>query len=799
MRMSLNWLSNFINLDGLSEEDIINKIIKAGFEVEEVLHLGQGTGIVVGEVLECIDHPNSDHLHITKVNVGDEVLDIVCGAPNCRKGLKVIVAKVGAKLPGGEIKPGVLRGVPSNGMLCSLLELGISKDLLDESSASHIGIEELPDNFEVGETDILKKLGYEDTILDLSIYANRQDCLAMFSLAKEMGAILNREVTLPNYLGKSNVGKPSTLKVTSTTSNCPHYMAKVINKVSLKPSVDWMKKVLRSYGIKAINNLVDISNIVMLETGQPLHFFDLRSNPNRNITVVDDYCGEYVALDGNTYNITNGDLMITSDLKPIAIAGIMGGEGSKVLDDTTSIIIESAAFDYAQIRRTANRIGLMSEAASRFSKGLEPLAQEKAMDRAVDLLIKYADAEEIEETVTAGSNNYVPHTVKETLSHLNGLIGKKYQLEEVVDVLKRLDFAPEVEGEEIIAHIPSYHANDIKLREDIDEEIVRLTDFDDLKSTLPFLTTTIGKLSTRQSLRRDIRDLLMNQGLNEAVTYTLLSDKEKELTVLSLGESIALASPLSDARKNIRTSLFASMVNTLAYNVAHGNEDINLFELSSLYAKEKDKHEHLAIMLHGEFGSKSLKEKPMKADYYVMKGLIYGLLDKLGYAAERISLEGEENISFFHPYRTAKLLIAGEVFAVFGELHPSFVKEKKLGSAIYAEIDLDVLTSQKPSSIKSKEINKYPAVTRDISLLINKDTTAHDIIKCIKKAGKSLVSNVKVFDVFEGKDIANNKRSLSLTITYLAKDHTLTTEEVNKTHDEVLKDLADKYQAFLRN
>ena len=288
MIVSLNWLSNFIDLSGLTTDEIIDQMVKCGFEVESVEKIGEGTKLIVGEVLECKDHPNSDHLHVTKTNIGSEVLDIVCGAPNCRQGLKVIVAQVGAKLPGGEIKAGVIRGEASNGMLCSLKELGVPEDLLPDNSPSQNGIEELDDRFTVGETDILKKLGYEDTILDVSIYANRPDCLSMFAMAKEIGAILNRPVTLPEFAGKANVGEESSFKLTSESANCPHFLAKVVRNVTIKESPEWMKEHLRANGIKCINNLVDISNYVMLETGQPLHFYDLRTNPNLNITVRDD-------------------------------------------------------------------------------------------------------------------------------------------------------------------------------------------------------------------------------------------------------------------------------------------------------------------------------------------------------------------------------------------------------------------------------------------------------------------------------------------------------------------------------
>lgn len=283
MKLSLNWLNSLVDISDLSTEEIEERAVKAGFEIEEKIKIGSGTNLVAGKVIECHNHPDSDHLHITKVDVGNEVLDIVCGAPNCREGIKVIVARVGAVLPGGEIKAGVIRGVASNGMLCSLQELGVDKDMLKDDSCSHDGIEELDDSFNVGDTDILKKLGYDDTVLDLGIYANRPDCLAVHYMAKEMAAILRRPCHLPDFDGASDIGEKSNFRLSSESENCPHFLVKVCNSVTIKPSPAWMQEHLRANGIKCINNLVDISNYVMLETGQPMHFYDLRSNPNKNI------------------------------------------------------------------------------------------------------------------------------------------------------------------------------------------------------------------------------------------------------------------------------------------------------------------------------------------------------------------------------------------------------------------------------------------------------------------------------------------------------------------------------------
>lgn len=799
MKLSLKWLSQFVDLSGLSTEDIINEAVHSGFEVESVETLGQGTNLVVGKVIECHDHPDSDHLHVTKVDIGSEVLDIVCGAPNCRNGLKVIVAKVGAKLPLGEIKASTIRGVASNGMLCSLLELGIRKELLDDNSPSLNGIEELGDEFEVGDENILDRLGYEDDILDVSIYANRPDCLGMFAMAKEMAAILNRKCTLPDFEGKADIGEETKFHLESKTDNCPHFLAKVVRDVTIKPSPKWMRDHLLANGIKSINNLIDISNYVMLETGQPMHFYDLRMIPNEEITVVDDYEGEYTALDGITYNIEKGDVMITNDGVPSGIAGIMGGDNTKILDDTTGIVIECALFSSAAIRRTSNRIGLQTEAAMRFSKGLEPLAQKKAMDRAIDLLIELADAKGIEKTVEWGSDNYTPYTVKETVEHINSVIGKTYTTEEVVDVLNRLDFKPTIEGEYIVAHIPSYRSVDIKIREDIDEEVIRLTGYDDLGSTLALLDTTIGKLSKRQSMRRTIRNVLTYAGLNEAVSYTLVNEKYNNDTAFALGDSIALLSPLSDARKYIRTGLMNSSLENLSYNLAHGNENVNLYEISTVYAEGKQS-ERLSVILNGKLSESKVMHNSIKASFYVLKGLVMELLDHMGFESGRVTVvENNLDVTHFHPYQSCLIRMNNKTIGILGRVHPKLEKEWKTGESFYCELDLEELVNSNPVKIKALEVNRYPSITRDISLVVEDDVKARDLLKVTKKAGGKLVKSVEVFDVYKGEHIKEGYKSVSINIVYESSEKTLKIEDINPVHEKVLNELNKVYNANLRS
>ena len=798
MKLSLNWLNYFVDTKDLSTDELINRIVKAGFEVESVEKIGEGTNLVVGEVLTCKDHPDSDHLHVTTVNVGDEVLDIVCGAPNCRAGLKVIVAKVGAKLPGGEIKASTIRGVASNGMLCSLLELGVSKDLLKEDSCSHNGIEELSNDFKVGETDILKQLGYSDTILDISIYANRPDCLGVYYMCKEIAAILRRPCNPRGFDGVSSIGEKTNLVIKTETKNCPHFLGKVVNHVEIKESPLWMQECLRANGIKCINNLVDISNFVMLENGQPMHFYDLRSNPNRNITVKDNLEEKYMALDGIEYQIEKGDIMITSDDKAIGIGGIMGGEGTKVLEDTSGLILEAALFDHAQIRRTANRLGLQTEAAARFAKGLEPLAQIKAMDQACDLLIKYANASGFEETVEVGSDNYSSIAVEETLAHLNSLIGKEYKMDEVVEVLNALDFKPEVNGDVFVSNIPSYRT-DIKIREDIDEEICRLTDFDDLESTLPLMPQTIGRLTKLQNIRRTIRDYLAYNGLNETMTYTLVEKSYIDNECLHAGKPIEVLSPISEQRRYVRTSLMNTLLETLSYNLDHFNNNVNIFEMSECYF-EGGKQERLGILLNGHLLQSKVKHLVLENDFYVLKGLVTTVLDKLGYEKGRVQvIENTIDTTHFHPGISCEIKMNNKEIGILGKLHPTFLNSLKLKDVYYAEIILDELVEANPTKTKAPLINKYPSISRDISIVVNDEISANELIKVISKAGGKLVKSVEVFDIYKGEHIDEGYKSVSLNITFEDKEKTLKVDDINEPYNRILEELNKHYNANLRS
>lgn len=798
MRLSYKWLQEYVDLSDITPQQLADKLTTAGLEVEGIEPMAQGTGLVIAEVIECEDIPDT-HLHRTIVRYGageNDTTQIVCGAANCRLGLKVIAALPGAVLPGITIQAKPLHGIESNGMLCSLRELGIDHKYLTEKQIN--GIEELPEDAPVGETNVLGYIGYDDTILDVSLTPNRADCSSMWNMAKEVGAILHREVKWPDYAGKSNIGTPSTFKVTSNTEKCDFFMGKVVNHVKVGPSSKWMVEYLHAAGINSINNVVDISNFVMLETGQPLHYYNLAKLPTREITVVDDRTLKMTALDGVEFAIEKGDILITTNGEVTGIAGIMGGEESMIDETTEGIFIEAAHFNKTSVRRSSIRLNLITEAAQRFTKGIEALAAQKAMDRSVQLLQEYACADGFEETVTYGTDGYKPVVVKETLSHCNALLGTAFTMDEVKETLTWLNFEPEVNGDEITCHIPSYRV-DIEGRADIDEEIVRLIGFDTLKSTLPVMSTTVGQLSPKQKLRRMTRETLKAFGLIEIVTYTLISEEEMKTALSPLGEAIPLAMPMSENRKYIRASLLNSVLTSVQYNEAHQNTDNLLFEISKVYAKDKEE-ERLAVVLDGNVQNDPLHKLNEAGDFYALKGILMTWLNRCGFNDARITVRpNTTDVEHFHPYRSAEILLDRKPLGLFGELHPSYAKKYDLKRVTYAELSLDVVNETSASKVKFVPIDRYPSISRDIALVVDREVTAEEMLKIINSTGKKLVRKSEVFDIYEGEHVEAGKKSVALRITYQASDHTLNDEEVRAVHDAILEKLKEKLSADLRS
>ena len=799
MKVSYNWLKQYVDLEGITPEELGDRLTSSGLEVEGIEKTAYATKLVIGKMLSCEDHPNSDHLHVCKVDTGSGVSQIVCGAPNAAQavGKKVIVALPGCELPGGTITESVLRGVESAGMICALFELGVDKKSLSESQLH--GIEILDDDAPLGETDVLGYLGLDDTVLDVSLTPNRADCLAMWALARQTGAVLNRKVTLPEEYKLENE-LPATAKIEIETPNCAWFLGKVVNHVKLGPSPEWIRKALQANGVKSINNLVDISNLVMLETGQPLHYYDLKKIQDRDITVKQGLDEVYTALDDVDYKIEPSDIMITNKGRAVGIEGVMGGDDSKIDESTEAILIEAASFDHVCVRNTSLRLNLQTEAAQRFIKMIEPQAGVKAMWRSVELLTKYADASGIEETVVAGNLIDGVKTISLTLDKVNSVLGTNFTMDEIVEPLKRLDFSPVTEGNTVTVTIPSYRYNDISLPEDVIEDIIQVKGYDNIIGTLPQMPQTIGALEPMNKMGRQIKRYLKGCGLHEIYSYSLVGKNQLDLGVMPLGEPIGLMNPLSDERKYYRTSLSASMLENVSYNAARSASDFGLFEIAKVYAEGKEEETRLSIALTGNMVQSEWKKASVPADYYAIKGIVYGVLEELGYNANRLTVkENTECVNVFHPYQSAVLCLDRKPVGILGTVHPKLRKQYDLANTVLCELNLSAVEQAHAAKLRFTAIPKFPATGYDLSMLVRSDVTAEKILSVIKKHGTKLLKESEVFDVYQGTGIAEGVKSVAVRMTFRSDEKTLKDADMKPIVADVIKALRNEISAEIRD
>lgn len=794
MKVSYQWLNQYVDLSGITPASLGDTLTLAGLEVESLTPLASGTNLRIGQILECVEHPSSDHLHLTKVDVGTEVLSIVCGAPNVAKGQKVIVAQVGSVLPQITIKATTIKGEASHGMICSLLELGV--DAKNLSDAQKEGIEVLPSEAPIG-VEALSYLGLDDVILDIKPTPNRSDFNALWSVAYEVGALLKREVKIPWTKDLNRKGTPTSLVVGSETAKCPLFIGKKIGQLSVKPSPEWMRKALTSVGIKSINNVVDISNYVMIETGQPLHFYDASKLAYPELIVKDGLESSLQTLDGTQLQLERGDLVITSNGLPIGLAGIMGGEDSKIDNNTTGIVIEAAQFNPTSIRHTSRRVNLMTEASLRFQKGLDPQSAIKAVDRSVELLLALADAQLLEETKIFGDVDSQLKKVSVSHSHIEALLGMPVMLEQVHSIFSALRFDPVEKDGTFTCTIPSYRL-DIEVAEDLIEEVGRIVGYIVLPGTLPRMETTPGGLNPRQRQRRQIRSLCVGFGLNEVVTYTLVNTEKTTEGVAPLADPVSLLSPISEERKSIRNNLLPSVLEAAAYNQAHKMKDFGLYEISNLNTKTIQE-ERLAIVLSGAKEQSLWQKQTSTYDFYSIKGMIEVILNELGFNNSRIRIEADPNNPFFHPNKSAIVKIDKEILGMIGEIHPKTAQKYDVTHVIMAEINLEPLLKLKAAKIKYSPIVKYPSVVRDLAFVVDETVSAEEIQKLIRSIGKSTVSDVTIFDVYQGERIGAGKKSMAIKVVYQAADHTLTDDEIQTLHQKTVEACKVQLGADLRS
>jgi len=796
MKLSYNWINKYIDLTGISPERLADMMTSAGFEVEGINRVANGTNLIIGKVLSCEDHPESDHLHICQVDIKKAILPIVCGAPNVAKDQKVIVAQVGAVLPEITIKAGNIRGQVSQGMICALSELGVDKKQLSDEQIN--GIEVLPDFAIVGNENPLALLGLDDVIIDVSLTPNRVDCLAMWSMAQELRAIVDRNVNLPECQGKADMGLPTKLKIVSETVKCQRFIGKIVNQITIKESPKWMKDALNSVGIKSINNVVDISNFVMMETGQPLHFYDLAKIPTKEIIVKDNLKETYTALDGVEYEICAKDIMITTGGKTIGIAGIMGGDDSKIEHQTKGIIIEAAIFDLASIRNTSRRLNLATEASIRFQKGVEPMAPKKAVDRAIQLLIELADAQAIEETVTIGDFSDKPYFIDIEYNFINAFLATRFTKDEIIKVFERLNLQPKVNKEIITVNIPSYRS-DLRIPVDLTEEVIRLLGYDSVPSTIPTIYQCFGKLAENEEERYIIKDIMKDLGASEIVNYSLVSQRHIDNSLMPIGKPITLSNPISEDKKYYRVSLIGSMLETIAYNQARYADEWSLFEIGNVYDDDGNQQERLCVALSNHKTINKWKHLIYQHDFYTLKGQIIEVLADLGYDNKRLSFtETSSDDNVVNPYQSALIYLDKTMIGIIGTVHPLQQKLWNVSDCVVAEINLSAIYHSKASKVKFKAIPRYPSVNYDLAFIVDEKIKAIDMIDTIKKSGGKLISDVSVFDVYKGSNLLSDKKSMAFSIIYQSLDKTLTEKDILPIQKAIIEALNNKYHAELR-
>ncbi|MDD7591679.1 MAG: phenylalanine--tRNA ligase subunit beta [Bacilli bacterium] len=791
MLVSLNEISKYVDISGLSKEEIASRLTFSGIEVEEIKTLSKATSLVVGKVISCIPHPNSDHLHVCKVDIKDEILDIVCGAPNCKEGIKVIVAKVGAKLPGGEIKAGEIRGYKSNGMLCALNELGVDPKYLKEEQIK--GIEILSDDFEVGDSDILHKLGLDDVILDLSLLANRSDCYSLFNVSREIGALFNRKVNILEANDDSTYEEKE-FKVDSLTPNCKEFSVKIVKGIEVKDSPAWLKNCLRSEGIRTINNIVDLGNYIMLLTGQPIHMYDYDKLVKKELIVRSDINEKFTALDEKEYSIHEGDICVTSSGKTMCLGGIMGGLDSEVTNDTKNIVIEVANFNHASIRRTSSRLGLVSDSSQRFVKGINKDQVDYVLNLTTNLLKTISNVDSISNIIKYDVLNHDKKLISCSVDYINNRLGTNFEYEKIKDILQLLYFKfVESDGNKFIVEVPSFRI-DVEGKADLSEEIIRYIGLDTISPTLPFMETTVGGKSKDEQKEDVICSFLSNNGLYRVLTYTLVNKKMSEsFKILNKSDGYVIKNPLTEDHKYVRTNLLPSLINCANYNLNHQNNNFGIYEISHIDSMQKNEI-HLGVVLVG----KKYKQDKIIGEsysYYDAKGIVDTILDMFNISSTRVKYTRFETDEF-HPNRSALVLLDNKPLCVMGDIYPT--KKEIKDSMILLEMNLSVLFATKSKNIKFEPISAYPQSSRDYAFIIDDSINYIDIKNEVKKCS-SLIKEVSIFDIYKGKNLAQNEKSIALTVVFESNDHTLKDNEIDEVHNKIVETLNKKFNVSLRS
>ena len=797
MKLPLSWLKEYVDLTDISVKELESKLFYCGFEVEEIIHRGKNINkIVFCRILSLAKHPNADKLTICQVDAGKYGnLQIITAATNVFEGALVPVAVDGATLDNGEtIKNGKLRGEPSYGMFCSGEELGINDSFYEGASVNGILI--FKEDYPLG-AEVKDVLGIEDYIFDISVTANRPDCQSILGLAREISAALNRSLKMPSfeYLVDKTVKIDDKLKVFVEAADlCPRYAAAYVSDIKIEKSPEWLRRRLFSMGLNSINNIVDITNYVLLEMGQPMHAFDYnfltggeidvrRAKENEKITTLDE---KEFTLNGNNLVICDGE-------KPVALAGIMGGLNSEIREDTKEIVFEAAKFKRDNVRKTSRALGQRSDSSARFEKGVDAYTTMLALKRALHLVCELNCGKIAEGIIDRNVESLQPKTIETTFDKINGLLGITVPKKETVNILNRLDFKTEVKGKNLKVTVPLYR-EDVEGFPDLAEEVIREYGYDHIECTL-FENSSITDGGKTDAQRREeaMKKLLVDAGFFETITYSFVSDKYFEQYSLDQSKAIKLMNPLGEDFSLMRTSLVPSLVNVAVKNLNKNNYDGRFFEYASVYlAKElplkelPEERKKICLVCYGLLES-----------FYTLKGVVEKLLSSLKCKSEPVF--EKTNIAYMHPGRTAEISLGGKNIGFMGEISPVFAEKLGIDKRIYvAELDFSTISEDIDEKISFKPIAKFPSVERDLALLVDKTATNAEIIDCIKNSGVKNMESVELFDVYEGIILPEGKKSMAYRIKFTCLDRTLSVEDVEKYVGKILKNLKEKLGAEIR-
>jgi len=788
MLISNEWLKEYVTIDD-SVSNLAERITRTGIEVDDLIDYTKDIkNLVVGFVKSKEKHPDADKLNVCQVDIGeDEPVQIVCGAPNVDAGQYVIVAKVGGRLPGGiKIKRAKLRGERSEGMICSLQEIGISSNYIPKSFESGIYVFS---ESQVPGTDALQALYLDDQVMEFDLTPNRADALSMIGTAYEVAALYNTKMTKPETTSNElELSANDELTVTiENEDKVPYYSARVVHDVTIEPSPIWMQARLIKAGIRPINNVVDISNYVLLEYGQPLHMFDQDAIGSQQIVVRQANEGEKMTtLDDTERELLTSDIVITNGQTPIALAGVMGGDFSEVKEHTSNIVIEGAIFDSVSIRHTSRRLNLRSESSSRFEKGIATEFVDEAVDRACYLLQTYANGKVLKDRVSSGELGAFITPIDITADKINRTIGFDLSQNDIVTIFNQLGFDTEINDDVITVQVPS-RRKDITIKEDLIEEVARIYGYDDIPSTLPvFEKVTSGQLTDRQYKTRMVKEVLEGAGLDQAITYSLVSKEDATAFAMQQRQTIDLLMPMSEAHASLRQSLLPHLIEAASYNVARKNKDVKLFEIGNVFfangeGELPDQVEYLSGILTGDYVVNQWQGKKETVDFYLAKGVVDRVAEKLNleFSYRRADIDG------LHPGRTAEILLENKVVGFIGELHPTLAADNDLKRTYVFELNFDALMAVSVGYINSQPIPRFPGMSRDIALEVNQNIPAADLLSTIHAHGGNILKDTLVFDVYQGEHLEKGKKSIAIRLNYLDTEETLTDERVSKVQAEI--------------